>query len=87
MKHLHRQTGGIKVTVLIPAAMVFIVVAMLLMDGFKYAGAPNLHPMEPPDMAAASYTPHDVVGDLGGMPVTIPHHFASYVEYDDDPGI
>jgi hypothetical protein len=26
-----------------------------------------------------------VVGDLGGVPVTIPRHFANYVEYEDDP--
>lgn len=39
-----------------------------------------------PEMAAAQFSSHDVVGDLGGMPVTIPRHFANYVEYDGDPG-
>jgi hypothetical protein len=37
-------------------------------------------------MAAAQFAKRDVVGDLGGMPVTIPQHFANYVEYDGDPG-
>ena len=37
-------------------------------------------------MAAARYAPRDVVGDLGGVPVTIPRHFANFVEYDGDPG-
>ncbi len=26
-----------------------------------------------------------VIGDLGGMPVSIPHHFAHFVEYEGDP--
>lgn len=37
-------------------------------------------------MAAAHYASRDVVGDLGGMPVTIPSHFADLVEYNGDPG-
>ena len=37
-------------------------------------------------MAAARYSPREVVGDLGGMPVTIPSHFANFAEYDGDPG-
>lgn len=41
---------------------------------------------QPPEMAAAQFSSRDVVGDLGGMPVTIPRHFANYVEYDGDPG-
>lgn len=41
---------------------------------------------QPPEMAAAQYSPRDVIGDLGGMPVTIPHYMAEYVEYDGDPG-
>jgi len=40
----------------------------------------------PEEMAAAKYAPRDVVGDLGGVPVTIPRHFANYVEYEGDPG-
>ena len=34
----------------------------------------------------AKHTPKDVVGDLGGMKVKIPSHYAEYVEYDGDPG-
>lgn len=26
-----------------------------------------------------------VIGDLGGIPVSIPHHFARFVEYESDP--
>jgi hypothetical protein len=44
------------------------------------------NPFEPPEMAAAHYASRDVVGDLGGMPVTIPRHFADLVEYNGDPG-
>jgi hypothetical protein len=39
-----------------------------------------------PEMAAAKYAKGEVIGNLGGMPVTIPPHFAHYVEYDGDPG-
>ncbi|MBS0369483.1 MAG: hypothetical protein JSS57_09815 [Proteobacteria bacterium] len=38
------------------------------------------------EMAAHQYATSDAVGDLGGVPVTIPKHFASYLEYDNDPG-
>ena len=44
------------------------------------------NPLEPAEMAAAKYAPRDVVGDLGGLPVNIPRHFANYVEYEGDPG-
>jgi len=37
-------------------------------------------------MVSAQYTPRDVVGDMGGMPVTIPRHMAEFVEYEGDPG-
>ncbi|MDR3352677.1 MAG: hypothetical protein LBO00_06725 [Zoogloeaceae bacterium] len=40
---------------------------------------------QPLEMAQARYTPKDVVGDLGGMKVVIPRHYAEYVEYDGDP--
>jgi hypothetical protein len=46
----------------------------------------SMNGFQPPEMAAAQFSPRDVVGDLGGMPVTIPRHFANYVEYDGDPG-
>ncbi|MDR1461782.1 MAG: hypothetical protein LBI68_01400 [Azoarcus sp.] len=40
---------------------------------------------QPSEMARAQYTPKDVIGDLGGMKVIIPRHYAEYVEYDGDP--
>lgn len=45
----------------------------------------RLFGFQPPEMAAARYTPKDVIGDLGGLKVRIPRHYAEYVEYDDDP--
>ena len=39
----------------------------------------------PPSSAAGSA--RVVTGDLGGVPVRIPHEFARSVEYDDDPAI
>ncbi|MDB5772534.1 MAG: hypothetical protein JWM42_2908 [Burkholderia sp.] len=38
------------------------------------------------EMALAQYPPKDVIGNLGGMKVRIPRHYAEYVEYDGDPG-
>lgn len=35
---------------------------------------------------ASQLGPKDVIGDLGGMKVTIPRHVAEFVEYDGDPG-
>ena len=46
----------------------------------------RLFGFQPPEMAMARYTPKDVIGDLGGLKVRIPRHYAEYVEYDDDPG-
>ena len=37
------------------------------------------------EMAQAQYTSKDVSGDLGGMKVVIPRHYAEFVQYDD-PG-
>lgn len=46
---------------------------------------PYLWGFGPRDMAVAQYTPKDVVGDLGGMKVTIPRHIPELVEYNGDP--
>ncbi|WKB50833.1 hypothetical protein [Eleftheria terrae] len=46
----------------------------------------QLPPLFPPEMVASALSSKDVVGDLGGIPVKIPAHFAGYVEYDGDPG-
>lgn len=45
------------------------------------------NPFFPPEMNAARDAKTEfVIGDLGGVPVRIPHYFANYVEYDGDPG-
>lgn len=58
----------------------------LLVIWWRTASAPaSTNPFESPEMAASRYAPRDVMGDLGGVPVTIPRHFANYVEYEGDP--
>ena len=47
--------------------------------------AAYLNGFAPWPMAVAQYTPKDVVGDLGGMKVTIPRHIPELVEYNGDP--
>lgn len=44
------------------------------------------NPLFPPEMNAVTFAKGDVIGDLGGVKVCIPAHFANYVEYDGDPG-
>lgn len=39
-----------------------------------------------PEMAAIKFSPKTIHAKLGGMPVSIPPHFANYVQYDGDPG-
>lgn len=46
----------------------------------------DLFGFQPSAMVVAQHTPKDVIGDLGGMKVRIPKHYAEYVEYDGDPG-
>lgn len=54
---------------------------------WKFQSAKNdLFDFQPPEMALAQYTSKDVIGDLGGMKVRIPQHYAEYVEYNGDPG-
>ncbi len=64
------------------AVMSTVLLAMWL----RSVSTAAFNPFEPPAMAAAKYSPHDVVGDLGGVPVTIPSYFANFVEYENDPG-
>lgn len=40
---------------------------------------------QPPEMAAAQYSSKDVVGNLGGLPVRLPHYAVHLVEYDGEP--
>ncbi|MDO4795952.1 MAG: hypothetical protein Q4A28_08460 [Brachymonas sp.] len=66
-------------------------VLLLLMSGtgflyWQYELAKfRLFGFQPPEMAMARYTPKDVIGDLGGLKVRIPRHYAEYVVYDGDP--
>lgn len=76
MKWLKRITLGIVLLAgLAPIGYLFFFKTLVAL--------PN--PFEPPEMAEAKYAPRDAVGDLGGVPVTIPRHFANYVEYEGDP--
>jgi hypothetical protein len=67
--------------------VIFLLIGVSLAWHLIVSGASTIgsNPFEPPEMAAAKYSPRDVVGDLGGVPVTIPNHFANYVEYEGDP--
>jgi hypothetical protein len=50
-----------------------------------WRGLVLLADIQPFEMKVAQYTPKDVVGNLGGMKVVIPRHYAEFVEYDEDP--
>ena len=68
----------------------YLFIGLSIVGGYavwKFQATKNqLFGFQPPEMALAQYTPRDVIGDLGGMLVRIPRHYAEYVEYDDDPG-
>lgn len=64
-----------------PIAPAFLVLISPLCQAVDFA--PRFQSRE---MAAHQYANSDAVGDLGGVPVTIPKHFASYMEYDGAPG-
>jgi hypothetical protein len=67
----------------------FIIVGLVIALPFIYMSWRvfiALNGFQPLEMAAAQHTPRDVVGDLGGMKVRIPRHYAEYVVYDGDPG-
>jgi hypothetical protein len=68
---------------LLVAVVVLVAVPFIYISWRVYS---TLNGFQPPEMAAAQYTPRDVIGDLGGMKVRIPRHYAEYVEYDGDPG-
>jgi hypothetical protein len=74
---------------------ILIALAMLLTSCGLFFGLKLFHataqtsnnPLFPPEMNEAKLAKSDfVIGDLGGIPVKIPHYFAHYVEYDGDPG-
>lgn len=66
------------------ALLVALVVAAYVVIFHSTTAVRN--PFEPAEMAAVRYAPRDAVGDLGGVAVTIPRHFANHLEYDGDPG-
>jgi hypothetical protein len=59
--------------------------ALVGASGFFSTNSYALDAPAPPAMEAARVVASDVVGDLGGVPVTIPRHFANYAEYEGDP--
>lgn len=63
----------------------FAILALAAWFALRVVGH-SMNGFQPPEMAAAQFSHRDVLGDLGGMPVMIPRHFANYVEYDGDPG-
>lgn len=79
----HRTGRGRWVIYLMAAIFVLI---GLFMGLIMLATGASLGGFGTVQMAVAQYTPKDVVGDLGGMPVTIPRHMAEFVEYEGDPG-
>ncbi len=87
-----RQPDGKKQKPKKRSSLTWLWVLLLLMGGagflyWQYELAKfRLFGFQPPEMAMARYTPKDVIGDLGGLKVKIPRHYAEYVEYDDDPG-
>ncbi|MDR1423179.1 MAG: hypothetical protein LBI92_01015 [Azoarcus sp.] len=72
-----------RVSHLLIAVAIAIAVPLIYMSWRAFA---LINGFQPPEMAAAQHTPRDVIGDLGGMKVRIPRHYAEYVEYDSDPG-
>ncbi len=67
-------------------ALVVLPITVVLFFVAKKTGTPQPDSFQPSEMAAAQFAQKDVVADLGGVPVSIPKHFADYVEYDGDPG-
>ena len=84
-ENLSRSNGHIKAVLLLMLGMFAALGLALLIPALVSLGAPSGGSLFPPEMQAKKFTPVDAVGDLGGMPVTIPHYFANYLEYEDDP--
>lgn len=73
------------------SSLAWLWVLLLLVGGAGYwawnyqVAQQAMYGFQPPEMAMARYTPKDVIGDLGGLKVKIPRHYAEYVVYDGDP--
>lgn len=61
-----------------------IVVLLCIAAWFKLASL-WVGGFQPPEMAAAQYSSKDVVGNLGGLPVRLPHYAVHLVEFDGEP--
>lgn len=81
-----KQAGNAKLLIVCSLALICLLTVALLVVRLRQLCAPAQNPLMPPAMAAAQYASHDVVGDLGGVPVNIPSYFANFVEYEGDPG-
>ena len=62
--------------------LVLIIIIMLSILIY-IVGVSMFNPFESLAMSAAKHSSNDVTGDLGGVSVSIPRHFANFVEYDD----
>ena len=86
-KSFFRRKNSIFKTVVVVFFGIVVALSIWIWTGWiKAVDSVGGNPFMPPEMAAAQYAPRDVVGDLGGVPVTIPRHFANFVEYEGDPG-
>ena len=85
---LVRQRGFVRMKVVVPLIVVVLTVAAWMAYAWPSGNLPAVparHSLYPPGVSITP-TPEAVVGDLGGMAVTIPADFAHNVEYDGDPG-
>lgn len=77
----NRSWGRWVIAITLSAPLVFMAVLVYIVFMASLGVSGRL----PIDVAAARYTPKDIVGDLGGMPVRIDRHVVHFVEYDGDP--
>ncbi|MFZ6799361.1 hypothetical protein [Undibacterium sp. Di24W] len=78
------KLGSKKVFVISGFVVIFVLVFAAM--SFESSDTLKVNPFVPAVMDEARFSRVDAVGDLGGMPVTIPRHFANFVEYEGDPG-
>ena len=85
-KSQYHQAGKGRAILFVLIALISIMAIVFFTVWKKSSDTVLVNPFEPPMMTEARYSKSDVVGDLGGMPVTIPNYFANFVEYEGDPG-
>ena len=86
MKNSNHQIGKGKFILLLLITLVAIMAVVFFTVWRQTSNYIEINPFEPLMMTEARYSKSDAVGDLGGMPVTIPQYFANFVEYEGDPG-